>query len=634
MRFAVVLALLLQTAYAATKEGYVGGQVCAGCHKTIAASQVHTAMAQTWQGKSPKEFPANDSEAHAEGPAPDIDYLVKRSQQGFTYHLQMPGHPALAMPVETTMGGTRHGLSFLVRVPEIDGSKLAHPPLVEARYLHYVPHDRLELSPGFPEQKPSNYETAVGRVLEPRFGAKCLSCHGEPRTVGTHIETGVTCESCHGPGHAHLLAVAKGASDKAILNPRKLPVADQMHTCAQCHSGFALVQDPMPDDLLISDQVTALQNAECWRQSGGKVTCTNCHNPHEDAPRATLVQRSEKTCLGCHSAQATRHAALCPVNRRDGCVGCHMPDEKKSVLKIADHWIRVHPEQSVPATENRAEWRSTVPSKRVWLRMIVTADRSAAEQLRQQIVSGGSFFELARVHSIDPKTAANGGFAGDLTVAGLNSPLRAAASLLRPAALSNVIEDQGKFFLLQRMARNFREDAETVFNKAMDLRAQGQRQQSAAELLEALKIYPHLLRALTYLGITYGEAGNPTTGAAILTLATRLYPQDAGAHYNLGIALGALGKEEEIAEYRRALDIDSDQVLVYLNLGAALYAKGQYDEAVKVYRDGIRVNPLIASLHYSLGVALGQQGKSVEAQQEIALASKIDPNVGKPPASR
>jgi Flp pilus assembly protein TadD len=266
--------------------------------------------------------------------------------------------------------------------------------------------------------------------------------------------------------------------------------------------------------------------------------------------------------------------------------------------------------------------------------MIVTGDRSTAEQLRQQIVSGGSFFELARAHSIDSKTAANGGFAGDLTVAGLDSPLGAAASLLQPAALSNIIEDKGKFFLLQRMPRNFREDGEAVFNKAMDLRAQGQRQQSAAELIEALKIYPHLLRALTYLGITYGETGNPATGAAILTLATRLYPQDAGAHYNLGIALGAMGKEEEVAEYRRALDIDGDQVLVYLNLGAALYAKGQYEEAVKVYRDGIRVNPLIASLHYSLGVALGQQGKSVEAQQEIALASKIDPNVGKPPASR
>ena len=68
--------------------------------------------------------------------------------------------------------------------------------------------------------------------------------------------------------------------------------------------------------LLISDQVTALKNSECWRQSGGEITCTNCHNPHQDAPHAVMVARAEKTCLRCHSATVTKHAGLCPVNRR------------------------------------------------------------------------------------------------------------------------------------------------------------------------------------------------------------------------------------------------------------------------------------------------------------------------------
>ena len=59
------------------------------------------------------------------------------------------------------------------------------------------------------------------------------------------------------------------------------------------------------------------------------------------------------------------------------------------------------------------------------------------------------------------------------------------------------------------MPRNFREDAEAVFNKAMDLRKQGNRQESVKQLIEALKIYPHLLRALTWLGAMYGQGGNP-----------------------------------------------------------------------------------------------------------------------------
>jgi tetratricopeptide (TPR) repeat protein len=99
------------------------------------------------------------------------------------------------------------------------------------------------------------------------------------------------------------------------------------------------------------------------------------------------------------------------------------------------------------------------------------------------------------------------------------------------------------------MPRNFREDAEGRFNQAMDLRKGGKHEESIAILVEALKIYPRLLRALTYLGVSYAETGNPRVGAGILNLAIRYYPQDAGAHFNLAMADGALGQGEEIDEY-------------------------------------------------------------------------------------
>ena len=69
--------------------------------------------------------------------------------------------------------------------------------------------------------------------------------------------------------------------------------------------------------------------------------------------------------------------------------------------------------------------------------------------------------------------------------------------------------------------------------------------------------------------------------------------------------------------------------MAYLNWGAALYTKGQYEDAIKIYREGIDVNPLYASLHYSLGLALEQEKKADEAATEMELAKKIDPNVGK-----
>jgi predicted CXXCH cytochrome family protein len=544
----------------------------------------------------------------------------------------MPGTKPKSFPVVTTMGGRRHGLSFLFKVPDIEGIPLPRAPLVEGRYLHYIPSHDLELSPGFPTDKPANYETALGRVLTPGFEKKCLACHGEPRKVGSHSEAGVTCENCHGPGQQHLAAVAAKAPDKQILNPGHLPVEQRMQPCAQCHSGFSVIEDPLPDDLLISDQVTALTNSECARQSGGRITCTNCHDPHQDAPRAVVVRRSEKTCLTCHSADVAKHAAICPVNQSNGCVGCHMPDAAKPPLRVADHWIRV---QGIRVHGNKVsaqpppEWRSAVTPRHLYLRMIALRTRQEAEDVRKQIISGASFFELARARSIDTNSAKNGGFLGDLTPAQLDPAWWRSALALRPGELSPVIAASGTYVVIGRMPRNFRGDAEQHYKKAMDFRKTGEQKQSAEELLEALKIYPRLLRALTFLGVTYGEAGNPRAGAQILTLATELYPQDAGAHFNLGIALGALGSDQEVEEYKRALAIDPDLVSAYLNLGAAYYAKARYDDAIAMYRRGIAANPRVASLHYSLAAALEQQGKTEEAQRESALAAKIDPNLGK-----
>ncbi len=381
----------------------------------------------------------------------------------------------------------------------------------------------------------------------------------------------------------------------------------------------------MPGNLLISDQVTSLKNSECWRQSGGGITCTNCHNPHEDASRAVLYVRSDKTCMGCHSAAVTKHAGLCPVNRVSGCAECHLTHQIRGAFHLADHWIRVHPDPkiSVAAVRNPA-WRSTIPPKHLYLRSLVLDDEAKATNLRQQIVQGGSFFELARANSVERSTGINGGYMGDIEAAQFDPAWAAAVSKLQYGEMTNVINANGKYIILQRMPRNFREDADAKVNEAGELRKQGKGAESTAALFDALRIDPHFLRALTYLGIAYSQSGNPQVGAGILGIATRLYPKDQGAHFNLGVAYGATGNENEIPEYKRTIEIDEDYVPAYLNWGGALYAKGQYEEAIELYRKAILINPLSAPLHYSLSVALDQVNKKDEAAAERALAAKID----------
>jgi tetratricopeptide (TPR) repeat protein len=306
-----------------------------------------------------------------------------------------------------------------------------------------------------------------------------------------------------------------------------------------------------------------------------------------------------------------------------------MPDSRHNApFVISDHWIRVHPEQNVAVPTHSPAWASKVVPKHLFVRLMVFDDAAKASAVEEQLASGGSFFELARANSTDRASAMNGGYLGDLDASALDPEWAKAALALRPGGVSKVITGPGRYFIAGRMPRNFREEAEVRFNHAMELRKEGNRQQTAAELVEALKIDPRLLRALTYLGVTYAEGGNPQVGAGVLGAAIRLYPQDAGAHFNLGVADGAMRKNDEIDEYKKALAIDPDYVPAYLNWGGALFLKGQYDEAIKVYREGINVDPLEASLHYSLSLALERENKSQEAQAEKALAEKIDPKTG------
>ena len=168
--------LMASSVASAGESGYLGSDVCASCHKEIAATQFQTNMARTWQGVTTKQLAENYFETHAEGPEPAIAYAVRRTGEKAQYKVQMPGQPAVEFPVETTIGGKRHGVTFLYRVSAFQGSPLPREPLVEGRYIHSVLEHGLALELGFPEEKPATYETGLGRVLTPSLEQRCFAC--------------------------------------------------------------------------------------------------------------------------------------------------------------------------------------------------------------------------------------------------------------------------------------------------------------------------------------------------------------------------------------------------------------------------------------------------------------------------
>lgn len=574
-------------------------------------------MALTWRGAD--SLPPGFDKSRIEG---RVRYRLRRAGPRLVWSVQLAGRPNLDSPVEAVVGGPRHGLSFLARVTQIDGGKLPRATLVETRYLESAHQRELMLSPGFPTEEPESYETAIGHALSPAFETKCLTCHGLPGAGGVK-ESGVRCESCHGPGQTHVAAVSRGNPRSGIVNPARLSADQQLDLCNRCHSGFKKQADSTPDELLVSSQVAALRNSECFKQSGKRVTCSTCHDAHADATGDEAAYVA--ACRDCHRLEAERHAGVCPVNQTGGCIGCHMPRKSQGGFQMVDHWIRVHPELPAPPSERNPAFASRVVPVTQFLRLLVVTDESPAREIRRQLNDGADFSGLAAKFSVDP-SAAEGGYLGEMRLADLMPVLRSAAETLRHGETSPVLASSGRFLILARMPRYFRHRAAELKKEADEAMARGDLREAGDKGRQALQVYPAFLRAIFFVAVVEQQSGNLARAAELLANAARLYPDDPTAHLNLGVVHGARGDGERAIEaYRRAIGIDPDMVSAYLNLGAALYSAGRGAEAIGVFHEGLRVNPLSAPLHYSLGVVEEKRGNAARAKQALAMAGRIDP---------
>jgi tetratricopeptide (TPR) repeat protein len=602
-----------------TDLGYLGSAACAGCHKVITIAQSHTNMALTWQGAVPESFPRDFDERRAEGP---VHYRLHRVGSRLLWGVRLPDRLSLELPVEVVVGGPRHGQSFLVRVTEIEGENLERAPLVETRFLQNAHEMQLVLSPGFTPEQPRSYETAIGHVLSAEFEKKCLACHGLPVEGGAK-ERGVRCESCHGPGEAHVTAIKRGNPQPGTVNADELTADRSLALCARCHSGFSKPAAPMPDELLIASQVVALRNTDCFKQGGKSLTCTTCHDPHHDAKENEGAYIT--TCRKCHSLQMAKHAGVCPVNQNDDCIGCHMPKQTKGTFQMVDHWIRVHPERPAPPHEWIPAFRSHITPTTEFLRLIRVTDEVQAKDIRHQLDAGSPFFDLAVKYSSD-SSATNGGYLGELKLEDLDPVLAVAASNLRYGEISPVLGTLGKFLILGRMPRDFRYRAAEIEREADALREKGNLRQAVDKYWEALRMYPAFLRALLFMGAAQQQLGEIAQAAGLLQYAARLYPNDAAAQFNLGIAYNSIGDAEKaIVAYRKAIDLEPNFVQAYLNLGLALYSANRITAAISVFREGLRIDPISAPLYYGLGIAEQRQGDTANAKHALTLAEKINP---------
>lgn len=169
----------------------------------------------------------------------------------------------------------------------------------------------------------------------------CAECHGNlhkdfhsaahARLVAhgpNAVEMG--CEACHGPGSIHNQS---GGARGTIINPNKSP-----DVCFTCHMDMKARFDAPHHHPIES----------------GKVSCSDCHNPHSGSAikgGGTSLTSQSDTCVQCHIAQrgpfVFEHEAV-----REGCTTCHDPhgtvNDKMLTQRTANLCLKCH-FQSQPA---------------------------------------------------------------------------------------------------------------------------------------------------------------------------------------------------------------------------------------------------------------------------------------------
>lgn len=204
----------------------------------------------------------------------------------------------------------------------------------------------------------------------------CLHCHasgvasslpdarnhyaGSPFAGG-----GITCEGCHGDTSAHVASRGK----VAMMKLQALEPVRRDSVCLNCHLEGDVATDRFgkkaenfrPGDNLFdyteffvyrsetgsggraTSQWEALLESECKKESGDRMTCGTCHDPHGSPGPGQRVVFYRQKCLQCHNDPAfvSRHH---PDNL--DCTACHMARAASSDIaheQVTDHFIRKHP---------------------------------------------------------------------------------------------------------------------------------------------------------------------------------------------------------------------------------------------------------------------------------------------------
>jgi Tfp pilus assembly protein PilF len=656
--------------------GFVGGQVCAGCHST---------EAERWAGSHHALAMQKATATTVLGDFAD----AKLSHFGIVTSFR------------------RSGEKFLVRTDGLDGAlheyEIAYTfgvyPLQQ--YLIAMPGGRLQAlgiawdahpkDQGgqrwihlYPDQKLPAGDRLHWTGRDQTWNYMCSDCHSTglkkdydlaADTYATKwAEMAVSCEACHGPGSRHVawtqartgkVSAAPGLSDadragltnwlkandqghwemdaETGIARRTAPLASaELDTCAACHSRRRVIAaNAVPGAKFLDSYLPALLEPGLYHADGqidgevfefgsfvqsrmhdAGVTCSDCHEPHSLELRA----EGNKLCGQCHMPSkfdvTEHHHHHQPASTGSQCVSCHMPTKTYMIVdRRHDHSFRVpRPDLSASIGTPNACTQCHTDRPADW------AAHSIAEWYpngRQTRPHYGTALHAGRTGAIDAERRL------DELILDQGQPeiARASALLLLPhyatpaseSAIKAAIADPGPLVRSAVPRALPSSPSRTVVQAVAPL---------LSDSVRAVRV--EAARAISGAdpgSITVNQRTTLDGAYRDLVAAEMVDADRPEAHLNLGLLnLRRRLPAEAAAEYRTALRLDPDFVPALANLADLERMRGQDQNGADLLHKALVIEPNNADVRHSLGLLLVRQHKYAEALDELRQASVLAPD--------
>lgn len=166
------------------------------------------------------------------------------------------------------------------------------------------------------------------------------------------------------------------------------------------------------------------------------------------------------------------------------------------------------------------------------------------------------------------------------------------------------------------------QDSQPFATQAKQYLDQQRNDEAISAYREAIRGDPQNAVAHYGLGVAYSRTGADDQAIAAYREAVRLQPTNVDAYYGLGVAAERKAYDDEaITAFREVIRRRPDDAMAYYGLGVASERQGQDEQAINAYREAIRLNPSLADAHYHLGMiyARGRQDERAIAAYREAI---------------